>query len=90
MLDIACPDGAQVRVRAAVQLLLVQACGEIYGAHRSAMPAAALATMLLLLKLVSGHARSIDDDQQLRHAIALAQTEDQARCVQKLAGPCPG
>jgi len=74
---------AQVRVRAAVQLLLVQACGEIYGAHRSAMPPAALATMLQLLASVSAHARGVDDDQRLRHAIALAQTEDQARLVRR-------
>ena len=74
-------QSAQVRVRAAVQLLLVQACGEIYGAHCSAMPPAALATMLQLLAAVSGHARGVDDDQRLRHAIALAQAEDQARSV---------
>ena len=71
----------QVRVRAAVQLLLVQACGEIYGAHRAAMPPAALATMLQLLAAVAAHARGVDDDQHLRHAIALAQAEDQVRCT---------
>ncbi len=64
-------------MRAAVQLLLVQACGEIYGAHRATMPPAALATMLQLLATVAAHARGVDDDQRLRHAIALAQAEDQ-------------
>ena len=74
-------------MRAAVQLLLVQACGEIYGAHRTTMPPAALATMLQLLAAVATHARGIDDDQRLRHAIALAQTEDQVSRICAMQAP---
>ena len=64
-------------MRAAVQLLLVQAAGEIYAAHAARLPAAALAAMLDMLDVIAAHARQIDDEPRLRHALALAQAEDQ-------------
>ena len=67
----------QVRVRAAVQLLLVQACGEVHAVHAGRMPPPALATMLDTLEALSAHARRINDDMTLRRALAFAQAEDQ-------------
>jgi hypothetical protein len=64
-------------VRAAVQLLLVQACGQIYEAHSSRIPQPALEMVLKALQLVSKHAREVDDDMELRRALAFAQAEDQ-------------
>jgi len=64
-------------VRAAVQLLLVQACGEVHTVHAARMPGPALAVMLDTLEALSAHARRIDDDMTLRRALAFAQAEDQ-------------
>lgn len=71
--------GAQVRVRAAVQLLVVQACGEVHARHGAAMPPPSLAAMLDALRAVADHARAVDDDMALRRALAFAQAEDQVR-----------
>ena len=68
---------AQVRVRAAVQLLLVQACGEIFSVHGARVPSSALTDMLDMLDTIAKHARSIDGEPALRHAISRAQAEDQ-------------
>ena len=65
-------------MRAAVQLLLVQACGEVHAVHASRMPAASLTGMLDVLEALSAHARRINDDMGLRRALAYAQAEDQA------------
>lgn len=66
-----------MRVRAAVQLLLVQACGEIHARHGATMPAPSLSSMLDALRRVSDHALAVDDDMALRRALAFAQAEDQ-------------
>lgn len=64
-------------MRAAVQLLLVQACGEVHAVHAGRMPAAALTRTLDTLEQVSEHARHINDDMALRRALAFAQADDQ-------------
>jgi hypothetical protein len=83
------PPSAQVRVRAAVQLLLVQACGEVHAAHAARMPVAPLVEMLDTLERVSGAARAANDDMPLRRALAFAQADDQVLlCVGITAYHC--
>ena len=69
-------------MRAAVQLLLVQASGEVHAAHAARMPVAPLVEMLDTLEQVSGHARAANDDMPLRRALAFAQADDQVLSVQ--------
>lgn len=60
-----------------MQLLLVQACGEIFTAHGAHVPGPALAAMLDMLDSIAQHARGIDGDPAVRQAISQAQAEDQ-------------
>ncbi len=71
---------AEARCRAAIQLLLVQACGEVYAAHSPRLPQAAAILMLNALGAVAEHARSIDADLQLRRDLAAAQAEGKVGC----------
>jgi brefeldin A-inhibited guanine nucleotide-exchange protein len=68
---------AEARCRAAIQLLLVQASGEVYAAHSPRVPQAAVISMLDALATVAEHARNIDADLDLRKSLAAAQIEDQ-------------
>ncbi len=65
---------AEARCRAAIQLLLVQACGEVYARHAPRLPQAAAILMLDALGAVAEHARDIDADLDIRRSLAAAQT----------------
>ena len=65
---------AEARCRAAIQLLLVQACGEVYASHAPRLPQAAAILMLDALAAVAEHARDVDADLDLRRDLAAAQT----------------
>lgn len=67
---------AEVHVRAAIQLLLVQACSEVYTQHSRIMPAAATVALLDVLRGIASHAASVDADAGLRHSLLLAQAAD--------------
>ena len=70
---------AEVRCRAAIQLLLVQASGEIYAAHSQRLPQAAAILMLDALADMAQHARSVDADLGMRRDLAAAQAESKVR-----------
>jgi hypothetical protein len=53
---------AVVQCRAAVQLLLVQAAGELYARHCRRLPSPAVVVVLDVLRGVSTHARVVDGD----------------------------
>lgn len=70
---------AEVRCRAGVQLLVVQSLGEIYSAHSTRLPTAALAALLDILQRVGLHARGANTDMKLRQVLAYAQSTDKVR-----------
>ena len=70
---------AEARCRAAIQLLLVQACGEVYASHAPRLPQAAAILMLDALAAVAEHARGIDADLDLRRDLAAAQAAGKVR-----------
>lgn len=67
---------AEVHVRAAIQLLLVQACSEVYTQHSRLMPPGAAVVLLDTLRGIANHAASVDADGGLRHSLLLAQAAD--------------
>ena len=68
---------AEVKVRASTQLLLAQACGEVYAAHaRTRLPIAAAITLLDVLQSIAQHATRVDADVGLRHSLSVAQAAD--------------
>jgi hypothetical protein len=67
---------AEVHVRASIQLLLVQACSEVYTQHSRVMPAPAAVLLLDTLKSIASHAAAVDADAGLRHSLLLAQAAD--------------
>ena len=67
---------AEVRTRAAIQLLLVQACGEIFTVHGQRLSLAATSAMLDVLQQVADHGRAVDSDADLRRTLAVSQAED--------------
>ena len=72
---------AEVRCRAAIQLLLVQASGEIYAAHSQRLPQAAAILMLDALADMAQHARDVDADLNMRRQLAAAQAESKVMLV---------
>ena len=66
---------AEVRCRAAIQLLLVQASGEIYAAHSQRLPQAGAILMLDALAEMAQHARDVDADLDMRRLLAAAQAD---------------
>ncbi len=66
----------EVRSRAAVQLLLVQACGEIYSQFSGKLNQAATILMLDTLSGIASHAGDLDADVALRRTLARMQAED--------------
>lgn len=72
---------AEVRCRAAIQLLLVQASGEVYAAHSQRLPQAAAILMLDALADMAQHARDVDADLDMRRQLAAAQAESKVRLV---------
>ncbi|KAI8465270.1 MAG: hypothetical protein J3K34DRAFT_525495 [Monoraphidium minutum] len=75
---------ARFRVHAGVQLLLVQAMGEVYGRDTGRMPARVVLQLADALAAVGEHARAANTDGPLRRRIAALQAEDRVaedRCV---------
>ena len=70
---------AEVHVRASIQLLLVQACSEVYTQHSRTMPPPAAVLLLDVLKGMASHSASLDADVGLRHSLLLAQAADKVR-----------
>ena len=67
---------AEIRCRASVQLLLAQACGELYAAHPQSMDVESLITILDLLEQICDRSVEVDGNMGLRESLALAQTAD--------------
>jgi hypothetical protein len=76
---------AEVHVRSGIQLLLVQACSEVYAQHSKVMPPPAAVLLLDTLKGMASHAAAVDADAGLRHSLLLAQAADKVR-----GGACRG
>ena len=72
---------AEVRCRAAIQLLLVQASGEIYAAHSQRLPQAGAILMLDALADMAQHARNVDADLDMRRLLAAAQVESKVHVL---------
>ena len=73
----------EARTRAAIQLLLVQTCGEIFHVHGRRLAADALTGILDVVKQLADHARQVDKDMQLRRQLAAAQAQDKVRSLQQ-------
>eukprot|EP00891_Asterochloris_glomerata_P002829 jgi/Astpho2/2829/e_gw1.00050.8.1_t len=69
---------AEVRTRAAIQLLLVQACGEIFTVHGQRLSLATTSAMLDVLQRVADHGRAVDSDAELRRTLAVADAKQLA------------
>jgi len=67
---------AEVHCRASVQLLLVQAAGEVYARHCRRLPGSAVVILLDVLRGISTHARVVDGDMEVRRALANKQAAD--------------
>lgn len=78
---------AEVRCRASVQLLVVQACGEIYAAHSTRLRPRAVSIILDILQGISGHARDVNSDMRLRHVLAWVQATDKVQEDKQLPDP---
>ena len=65
-----------MRCKAAVQLLLVQACGEVYTHHAQRLSAGAMTCMLDTLVMVANHARQLNSNFDLRQLLLMAQLND--------------
>jgi hypothetical protein len=70
---------SEVSCRAAIQLLVVQACGEVYARSCSCMPPSSVVVLLDILRQISGHAADVDADIGMRHSLLLAQAADKVR-----------
>lgn len=81
---------AEVHVRAAIQLLLVQACSEVYTQHSRTMPAPAAVALLEILRGIASHAASLDADAGLRHSLLLAQAADKVSRLRAWVGESAG
>ena len=66
----------EARTRAAIQLLLVQACGEIFHAHGRRLANDAITGILDIVQRLADHARQVDKDMTLRRQLAAAQAHD--------------
>ena len=66
----------EARTRAAIQLLLVQACGEIFHVHGRRLAADAVTGILDVVKSLADHARQAGKDMTLRRQLAAAQAHD--------------
>lgn len=78
---------AEVHVRSGIQLLLVQACSEVYAQHSKVMPPPAAVLLLDTLKGMASHAAAVDADAGLRHSLLLAQAADKVPPERALSDP---
>ena len=67
---------AELKCRASVQLLLAQACGELYAAHSKHIDSPLLVRVLDILEEISERCVQVDGNMGLRESLALAQTAD--------------
>ena len=67
---------SEIHCRSSVQLLLAQACGELYAAHSKTIPIDSAMTLLNILRKISDKSMEVDADESLRHSLTLAQTAD--------------
>ncbi|KAL0026445.1 hypothetical protein WJX79_010345 [Trebouxia sp. C0005] len=77
----------EVRTRAAIQLLLVQACGEIFHVHSRRLAPDAVTGILDVVRQLADHARQVDKDMGLRRQLAAAQAHDKVVDSRRLADP---
>ncbi|DBA82002.1 TPA: hypothetical protein ACH3X1_007704 [Trebouxia sp. C0004] len=77
----------EVRTRAAIQLLLVQACGEIFHVHSRRLAPDAINGILDVVQQLADHARQVDKDMGLRCQLAAAQAHDKVVDSRRLADP---
>ncbi len=63
--------------RSGIQLLLVQACGEIWAAHGHRLEQEAVIVLLDVLFQIGSNARAVDGNGNLRRELALAQMRDE-------------
>eukprot|EP00210_Caulerpa_lentillifera_P001785 g1715.t1 len=78
---------SEVRCRAAVQLLTVQAIGEIYKTHHTVLDTPLLQKLIVSLETISLHSRKVDTDIQIRQFLAVLQSEDHIGEDQRLMDP---
>jgi brefeldin A-inhibited guanine nucleotide-exchange protein len=77
----------EVKCRAGTQLLLAQACGEVYAAHSRSLPTAAAVSLLDVLQSIAQHATLVDADVGLRHSLLMAQAADGVPVERMLPDP---
>ena len=78
---------AEVGVRASIQLLVVQACGEVYRQQSRVMPPGAVVVLLDTLRGIASHAATVDADVGMRHSLALALAADKVPPERALPDP---
>ena len=78
---------AELKCRASVQLLLAQACGELYAAHSQHIENSVLVRILNILEDISERCVQIDGNMGLRESLALAQTADSVPHAKVLSDP---
>ena len=69
----------EAKCRISIQLLMVQACGEIWQKHAQRLNLRATVLMLDMLAQQGAHAREINSDSGLRRELAIAQLQDKVR-----------
>jgi len=77
----------EVKCRAGTQLLLAQACGEVYAAHSRNLPTSAAVSLLDVLQSIAQHATLVDADVGLRHSLTVAQAADGVPAERMLPDP---
>ena len=78
---------AELRCRASVQLLMAQACGELYAAHPQSINVTSMTKILDLLEQISSRCVQINGNMGLRESLSLAQTADNVPQAKKLPDP---
>jgi brefeldin A-inhibited guanine nucleotide-exchange protein len=77
----------EVKCRAGTQLLLAQACGEVYASHSRNLPTTAAVALLDVLQSIAQHATLVDADVGLRHSLTVAQAADGVPVERMLPDP---
>lgn len=78
---------AEIKCRASVQLLLAQACGELYAAHSQRIENAVLVRILDILEEIAEKCVQIDGNMGLRESLALVQIADHVPEGKMLSDP---
>ncbi len=67
------------RSQAAVQLLLMQSCSDVYIRQHKHMPQGSVSDVMRTLDWIASNARDVDSDTALRKRLAMQQAEDKVR-----------